>query len=163
MRTTNPLFFFVSILIAVFGAGCAAVPFTAEEAAAKQRILHDIADEGLARQMTTVALTRIQGGPNFYGSKTVASYQKERPIPLSMPKPVYPVALRKARVQALVWIAFVIDAQGYTSDVQSLSETQPEFSTAAITAVKEWRFRPAIIDGKPRPTRTLLPIGFTLD
>ena len=162
MRTTLLIILGAITLFAFFGC-VTAPPLTPEELAVKQRILRDITDKDLAKSMMEFAKTRITGGPEFYGSKASESRKKEPPVALSMLKPIYPFELRKAHVQGLVWIAFVIDRQGRPSEVQSLSDDQQALSAAAIAAVKQWKFRPAMIEGKPEPTRIAVPIGFTVD
>ncbi len=158
--------FSLLLAAAVFltGGGCVtAPPLNAEQRALQQQIRRDLADPDLARRMIAVGRTRVDGGPRFYGSAEHEGRQAQPPAALAMPKPAYPFELRKAYVQGLVWVAFIVDREGRTADVIALSGEQPAFSAAAIAAVRQWRFRPARIDGVPAPTRLVVPIGFTLE
>jgi outer membrane biosynthesis protein TonB len=37
-----------------------------------------------------------------------------------------------------------------------------QVAAAAVTAVREWRFRPTLVSGQPVPVRTTLMVNFTL-
>jgi protein TonB len=38
----------------------------------------------------------------------------------------------------------------------------PELNAAAVAAVTQWRFQPAIVDGKPVATWRAIPVKFSL-
>lgn len=63
--------------------------------------------------------------------------------------PAYPESLRASGAHGETVIAFVIDVDGHVVDVDVRSATHPEFSEAAMKALKSWRFRPATLNGQP--------------
>ncbi len=53
-----------------------------------------------------------------------------------------------------------VDADGHLVDWLVTSYTHPNFATAAINALKEWRYEPARIAGEPVGTRASLAFNF---
>lgn len=99
----------------------------------------------------------------------VAESAKGRPtepklIPASMAKPVYPEAERKSGVEGTVILTVEISAAGAVAGakVDKPVDGHPAFSDAAIAAVKQWRFEPARLDGKPVDIAVKIPVKFTL-
>lgn len=85
-------------------------------------------------------------------------------IPASMAKPVYPDAERKSGVEGTVILAVDISAAGAVAGakVDKPVDGHPAFSDAAVAAVKQWRFEPARLDGKPVDITVKIPVKFTL-
>jgi protein TonB len=85
-------------------------------------------------------------------------------IPASMAKPVYPDAERKSGVEGTVILAVDISAAGAVAGakVDKPVDGHPAFSDAAVAAVKQWRFEPARLDGKPVGITVKIPVKFTL-
>ena len=164
MNRSSRVYLLLAATVFLTGTGCVtAPPLNAEQRALQQQIRRDLADPDLARRMIEVGKTRVDGGPRFYGSAENEGRQAQPPAALAMPQPAYTLELRKACVQGRVRIAFIVEREGRTADVIALSEAQPALSAAAITAVRQWRVRPARVDGAPAPTRLVVPIGFTLE
>jgi TonB family protein len=76
--------------------------------------------------------------------------------------PVYPEAARKARIEGIVIVEATTDIYGRVQDAKALRSI-PLLDQAAIDAVKQWVYEPAIIDGKPIPISFNVTISFTLD
>ncbi len=68
-------------------------------------------------------------------------------------------ALRK-KTPAVVVVAFIVDPSGRVSEVSVLKSSDTSFNTAAINAVKKWRFEPAQRGGKPIEARIRQTIEF---
>jgi protein TonB len=66
-------------------------------------------------------------------------------------RPEYPELARVARIQGNVILQAVIHADGTVGDVRVLRCTQIKFGfeEAAVEAVRQWRYRPAMLDGEP--------------
>ena len=99
----------------------------------------------------------------------VAAVAKSRPtepklIPGSMVNPAYPEQERKDGVQGTVILAVELSAAGIVTGatVDKAVEGHPAFSDAAIAAVKQWRFEPARLDGKPVGITVEVPVKFAL-
>ncbi|WP_455823978.1 TonB family protein [Pseudomonas graminis] len=62
------------------------------------------------------------------------------PQAVSMPKPVYPSHLLTTQGHAR--ISLNIHNDGSVSDVKALTATRPDFAAAAVSAARQWRFKP---------------------
>jgi periplasmic protein TonB len=76
--------------------------------------------------------------------------------------PVYPQMAKIARVQGPVVLAAVIGKDGTIQNLHVLSTASPLLNQAAIDAVKEWRYRPYILNGEPVEVDTQITVNFTL-
>ncbi|MHB9001226.1 MAG: energy transducer TonB, partial [Thermoanaerobaculia bacterium] len=85
------------------------------------------------------------------------------PICVDRVDPVYPDEARKARIQGIVIIEAHIDETGVVQDAVVLKPLPYGLGEAAIDAVKQWRFRPALRDGQPVPVVFNLTVNFKLD
>jgi TonB family protein len=75
--------------------------------------------------------------------------------------PTYPESARKKGVEAHVRLKIRISAAGDVVDVELVSGDEP-FASAAIAAVKAWRYRPASDEGRPVASTRLVDIPFRL-
>ena len=62
--------------------------------------------------------------------------------------PVYPPVAQRARVEGVVILEAVIDAQGRVASVRVLRSIAL-LDQAAAEAVKQWRFTPALLNPSP--------------
>src|SRR5881628_2732026 len=72
-------------------------------------------------------------------------------IPKSKVKPTYPEIARKAKVSGQVILQAVVRKDGSVGDIQVLRSPGSKFGfdEAAIAAVKQWRYKPGLQNGKP--------------
>ncbi|UCF68472.1 MAG: energy transducer TonB [Acidobacteriota bacterium] len=86
-------------------------------------------------------------------------------IPETRVEPEYPELARRARIQGRVILRAVIKKDGSVADIEVLREPQANlgFSDAAISAVKQWRYRPAMQNGRPVDVYFTVTVNFTLD
>ena len=78
------------------------------------------------------------------------------------PQPEYPSSEREAHHQGTVRLTLVVSSDGVPRDIAVSRTLTPDFDKAAIAAVKEWKFTPAIKDGKPIAVQIALEIEFHL-
>lgn len=78
------------------------------------------------------------------------------------PQPKYPKSEREAHHQGTVRLTLVVSSDGVPRDIAVSQTLTPDFDEAAIDAVKEWKFTPAIKDGKPIAVQISLEIEFRL-
>lgn len=71
------------------------------------------------------------------------------PVAISLPEPKYPKALRKTKSTADVTVLMVITPAGEVIDPEVTGTTDQDASSAALDAVRKYRFKPATLDGKP--------------
>ncbi|MFZ0952811.1 MAG: energy transducer TonB [Candidatus Sulfotelmatobacter sp.] len=76
-------------------------------------------------------------------------------------EPSYPALARSARIQGNVVLRAIIDKAGNIQDLQLVSG-HPMLVPAAIEAVKQWRYRPYLLNGQPVEVDTTITVIFTL-
>jgi periplasmic protein TonB len=95
---------------------------------------------------------------------------KPKPLPISQLKPgqilrrvepLYPPLARTARIQGPVVLHALISREGTIEQLQVLSG-HPMLNQAALDAVKQWRFRPYILNGQPIEVETEITVNFIL-
>ncbi len=80
---------------------------------------------------------------------------------VSKASPVYPIDAKQAGVQGTVVLSAIIGTDGSINDLQIVSG--PDLlQQAAVDAVKQWRYRPYLLNGEPVEVRTTVNIIFTL-
>jgi len=75
--------------------------------------------------------------------------------------PVYPSNARIKRLEGKVVLTAMVLEDGSTSDVK-VEQGAPELASSAVEAVKQWRYEPFALDGKPVKTETRITIDFKL-
>ncbi len=76
-------------------------------------------------------------------------------------EPLYPVLARSARISGDVVLKAIINKQGEIQDLQLVSG-HPMLVPAAIEAVRQWRYRPYLLNGQPVEVETTITVIFTL-
>jgi protein TonB len=71
-----------------------------------------------------------------------------KPEQISMKTPEYPAAAKTAGIEGVVIVKYVIAEDGSVRDVKAL-KGPAELQQSCVDAVKQWRFRPILIDGSP--------------
>jgi protein TonB len=77
------------------------------------------------------------------------------------PKPVYPKLAVMARVKGVVRLQAIISRTGTIENLHVLSGP-PLLIPAAMLAVRDWRYRPMLLDGEPVEVITEIDVNFTL-
>lgn len=72
--------------------------------------------------------------------------------------PKYPEKFINSGIEGKVKVFFVVNAEGTPVQVQYIEATDLAFAQEAITAVKEWRFEPALKNGVAVPACVVAPI-----
>ena len=75
--------------------------------------------------------------------------------------PQYPSEAGRARIEGTVVLMAVIGADGSVKDVR-IESGLPILAQAAIDAVKQWRYKPYMVDGEPVEVDSRITINFTL-
>src|SRR3954467_15453029 len=76
-------------------------------------------------------------------------------------EPPYPSLARAARVQGEVVLSALIDANGQITNLQLVSG-HPMLVPSAIAAVKQWRYKPYLLNGAPVEVETTITVIFSL-
>jgi TonB family protein len=75
--------------------------------------------------------------------------------------PSYPVEAKQQGIEGTVRLRAVIGADGNVQSVQPVSGPEP-LVAAAVTAVREWRYGPTVLDGRRIPVQDDISLVFRL-
>jgi TonB family protein len=76
--------------------------------------------------------------------------------------PAYPQLAKQARVEGVVQLAVIIAQDGTVQEIHSLGGP-PLLIAAAVDAVRQWVYRPTLLNGQPVQVETTVDINFTLN
>ena len=76
-------------------------------------------------------------------------------------KPAYPPLAVQAHISGTVRLAAVISRDGFIQNLQVISG-HPLLTTAAVEAVKQWRYQPTLLSGEPVEVITQIDVNFML-
>lgn len=124
-------------------------PGNQEWPAALER-LHASREETSAEPQATKGVVRIRVGGEVQQSNLI-----QRPVP------PYPPAAKQARIQGLVRFNVTIGKDGHVKTVTLISG-HPLLIPAAQEAVKQWVYRPTLLNGDPVEVSTVVDVQFTL-
>ncbi|HET9767065.1 MAG TPA: TonB family protein [Thermoanaerobaculia bacterium] len=106
-----------------------------------------------------VASAGSPGGPGSPGGAA----EGPAPVLVSLTKPEYPAVARRLRLEGDVVMRLSVDASGKVTDVELVKGLgRAGVDEAAMAAARTARFKPAIRNGSPVPSRYLLVIPFRL-
>jgi TonB family protein len=84
------------------------------------------------------------------------------PVPIYKPEPEYSDDARRARLMGEVLVRLVVDENGRTRDCRVVRSLGLGLDEEALKAVKKWRFKPGMKDGKPVAVLAEVYVGFHL-
>ncbi len=80
---------------------------------------------------------------------------------ISKPEPTYPAIAKAARIQGTVVLSATISKTGTIEHLTVVSGPQM-LAQSAIDAVKQWRYKPYLLNGEPVEVQTAVNVTFTL-
>lgn len=85
-----------------------------------------------------------------------------RPVLTFKVSPEFSEEARKNRLQGSVEISLVVDVEGRPRDIRVVRSLGMGLDEKAIEAVKQWRFKPGTLNGKPVPVAAVTDVSFRL-
>lgn len=76
-------------------------------------------------------------------------------------QPAYPPLARVARIQGAVVLQAIISKSGAIENLQVLNG-HPMLVRSAMDAVRQWRYRPYLLNGEPVEVETQITVNFVL-
>ncbi|HVP47679.1 MAG TPA: energy transducer TonB [Bryobacteraceae bacterium] len=80
---------------------------------------------------------------------------------IRQPKPIYPPLAKQARIQGVVRFEAIIGKDGTIQNLRLVSG-HPLLVPAAQEAVKQWLYKPTLLNGEPVEVATVIDVNFTL-
>lgn len=81
---------------------------------------------------------------------------------VSRVNPEYPLAARQSRLQGSVVVSAIVATDGRIKSVKAVSGP-PMLQNSAMAAVKQWIYKPALLNGSPVESETRVELKFTLE
>jgi TonB family protein len=80
------------------------------------------------------------------------------------PLPQYPAKARLQGLEAAIVVAMIVDTSGAVESrtITLLGESHPIFHTPVCNALRQWRYKPVMRDGRRRRAFVLAPISFAV-
>jgi TonB family protein len=103
---------------------------------------------------TTVDQQTSAGATNGQEESTAGKVYKvggdvKAPRLISSVDPAFPEEARKKKISGICVVGLIVDQSGTPQQLHIVRSLAPAFDTNAINAVKQWRFAPATLNGKP--------------
>jgi TonB family protein len=85
------------------------------------------------------------------------------PVKVHVVRPIYPPEMRSEHRSGTVIIEAAISGTGCVQDARVVKSVGPEFDAAAMRALLQWRFTPALRGSEPVPVTMAVGIMFALE
>jgi TonB family protein len=113
-------------------------------------------------------LTQALPGAHLYAAPPAPSAPNAVTIPpgtmqgnlIHKVNPVYPEIAKQAHVQGIVVLHALISKAGTVEDLKVVSGS-PMLISSAIDAVKQWRYKPYLVDGAPTEVETTINVNYS--
>jgi TonB family protein len=77
-------------------------------------------------------------------------------------QPLYPAAAKAARVQGTVELEITVTKDGVPAELRVVSSPSDDLSESALEAVRQWRYRPTLLNGSPVEIISSVIVNYTL-
>lgn len=77
-------------------------------------------------------------------------------------QPAYPIAAKNAGVQGVVDLEVAISKDGVPQEIRVISSPSDDLTQSALEAVRQWRYRPVLLNGAPVDIVTDVIVNYTL-
>jgi len=86
------------------------------------------------------------------------------PEPINRVQPEYPVAAYRGRAEGTVLVGILVGADGRPGEVDIVRRSgNRDLDRAAVDAVRQWTFKPAVRSGRTVDARVEVPVTFRMD
>jgi TonB family protein len=110
-----------------------------------------VREKGTPATAANGGLKRIRVGGNVQAANLIQKVQ-----------PVYPQDQKAQGIQGTVSIKADISREGVPMELTVLSTPSEELATSALDAVRQWRYRPTLLNGDPIEVTTQIDVNYTL-
>ena len=131
---------------------------------AKSNAIHLDVDSGATSSVSSAASSSASGSTANAmvnaGDRVQLSPQTAQTVTVSVP-PDYPMLARQMKVQGAVSLQALISREGTIQELHILSGPGI-LAAAAREAVKQWHFKPYLLNGVPVETQAKITVNFTI-
>jgi TonB family protein len=83
-------------------------------------------------------------------------------LAIKHPEPNYPLQAKQNRIGGSVVLHALISRTGDISDLEIVSSPDPSLAEAAMSAVRQWKYKPYLLNGKPVEVDTQINVNFVI-
>jgi len=76
---------------------------------------------------------------------------------------VYPPDARDKKIEGDVLVEVIVDTEGKVAGAQIKKSVTPALDKAALTAARQWKFEPLMVDGKPKNALMQVTVSFRIN
>ena len=84
------------------------------------------------------------------------------PVVIYSVEPEFSEEARKAKVAGNVLVSIIVDATGHPQNVRVIRGIGMGLDEKAVEAVRQYRFKPAMMNGKPVPVEVNFDVNFQI-
>jgi len=84
------------------------------------------------------------------------------PKPVYQPPPEYADRPRRKKIQGIVLLSMIVNADGTVRDPQVTRSLDKDLDKKAVECVSKWKFNPATKDGQPVAMHLMVEVNFHL-
>ena len=77
-------------------------------------------------------------------------------------KPVYPLEARQQGIEGIVRFEAVLSRDGVLVNMKVIASPDARLTQAAMDALKQWTYKPTMLNGEPVETTTTIDVNFAL-
>ena len=108
------------------------------------------------RQSSETQVNPPQGEPIRVGGNVLESKL------IHKVNPKYPEQAKSEGIQGTVKLTVIINEEGFVYEIRTAPENNPILDEAAIEAIKEWKYSPTLLNGRPVPVMATVTVVFQL-
>ena len=98
---------------------------------------------------------------SLWSAPSMYVMRKDSAVLVNQVPPIYPPLARQARIQGEVVLRVLIGKDGGVDKLQAVSG-HPMLVPAAMASVKQWKYKPLLVDGQPVQIETEVRVNFSL-
>jgi len=76
--------------------------------------------------------------------------------------PKYPKQAKKKHIEGIVLLTGVVTKQGNLTDIEIIASPDPLLGDSAVDAIRQWTYKPYLIDGQPAEVDTSIAVNYRL-
>ncbi|MCK4942068.1 MAG: energy transducer TonB [Candidatus Aminicenantes bacterium] len=118
--------------------------------------------EDSEKKIYFISLFRASTG-DAQKTKTIFRRTYQKPELIERINPEYPEEAKEQGIQGLEILQAQIDISGKVSNLESIKTTHSLLSQSAMVAIKQWKYTPGIVSGKPTPVPLTVLVNFILE
>lgn len=85
------------------------------------------------------------------------------PVLVSRVSPDYPISARRSGTEGTVVVTLVVGADGTVTEARIIRGVSPDIDREALESVRQWLYRPALMDERPVAVYSVVQLAFSLD